>query len=344
MLTRLQRISIFALFTCAVAFLYLYNLNGTGVLEPDEPRYASIGRAMAQSGDWVTPRLWGSPWFEKPAFLYWMTALGTEAGLDLDLSGRLPVALLSLVFLAVWFALLRDEFGERASATATLLLATSAGWLAFSSLCLTDLPLAAFFSLGIVLVLRLIRDASAYWRWIALGCAWGLALLAKGLVPVVSPLPSLWFLRRHWRRWWLPLCAAVAVAVPWYALVIARNGFPFVEDFFVKQHFARLYSQTLQHVQPIYFYVPVLLGAVFPWTPLLLMTGGRRLLRDPRVQFLLVTFAFGFVFFSVSINKLPSYLLPLLPSLFAFMGIVLAERSWRDLNRVGCSAVRSAWR
>ncbi len=99
MLTRLQRISIFALFTCAVAFLYLYNLNGTGVLEPDEPRYASIGRAMAQSGDWVTPRLWGSPWFEKPAFLYWMTALGTEAGLDLDLSGRLPVALLSLVFL-----------------------------------------------------------------------------------------------------------------------------------------------------------------------------------------------------------------------------------------------------
>ena len=56
--------------------LYFYGLTTTGLLGPDEPRYAAIGREMAISGDWVTPRLWGQPWFEKPALLYWMTAIG----------------------------------------------------------------------------------------------------------------------------------------------------------------------------------------------------------------------------------------------------------------------------
>lgn len=81
-----------------IACFYLYDLNGVGVLGPDEPRYAAIGRAMAQTGDFVTPKLWGSPWFEKPPLLYWMTAAGTKAGLNAELSARLPVALLSLFF------------------------------------------------------------------------------------------------------------------------------------------------------------------------------------------------------------------------------------------------------
>ena len=58
----------------ALWFLYFFGLTRTGLLGPDEPRYAAIGRAMARSGDWITPRLWGPPWFEKPALLYWMTA------------------------------------------------------------------------------------------------------------------------------------------------------------------------------------------------------------------------------------------------------------------------------
>ncbi|MBV9936932.1 MAG: hypothetical protein JO150_00390, partial [Acidobacteriaceae bacterium] len=74
----------------AIAVLYLYNLDGVGILGPDEPRYAAIGRAMAQTGDWITPKLWGQPWFEKPPLLYWLTAMGTASGLGPDLCGRLP--------------------------------------------------------------------------------------------------------------------------------------------------------------------------------------------------------------------------------------------------------------
>jgi len=79
------------------------------VLGPDEPRYVAIGRTMAQTGDWITPRLWGSPWFEKPPLLYWMTAAGTAAGLNSELSGRLPVVLFSLAFLGTMFAPIVDR-------------------------------------------------------------------------------------------------------------------------------------------------------------------------------------------------------------------------------------------
>src|SRR5580704_11335442 len=74
----------FALSAPAVFLLYFFGLTRTGLLSADEPRYAAIGRTMAQSGDWVTPRLWGDPWFEKPALLYWMTATGFKLGWDQD--------------------------------------------------------------------------------------------------------------------------------------------------------------------------------------------------------------------------------------------------------------------
>ena len=81
---------------------YLYGLGTVGLLGPDEPRYAAIGREMVVSGDWVTPRLWGEPWFEKPALLYWLTA-AQKAGLGDDLSPRVPVAVMSLAYLLLQF-------------------------------------------------------------------------------------------------------------------------------------------------------------------------------------------------------------------------------------------------
>ncbi|MBV9770083.1 MAG: glycosyltransferase family 39 protein [Bryobacterales bacterium] len=115
----------------AIFFLYFFGLTRAGLLGPDEPRYAVIGRAMAETGDWITPRLWGQPWFEKPAFLYWMTAAGFKAGLGADWAPRLPVALVSVAFLLYFFAVLRREFGDRAGAYSAVILATSAGWLAY---------------------------------------------------------------------------------------------------------------------------------------------------------------------------------------------------------------------
>jgi 4-amino-4-deoxy-L-arabinose transferase-like glycosyltransferase len=105
-----------------------------------------------------------------------------------------------------------------------------------------------------------------------------------------------------------------------------RNGYVFIEDFFLRQHFERLYSKSLQHVQPWYFYAPVLLGILFPWTPLFLQFKNKQAW-DERHKFLLAICLFGFLFFSVSINKLPGYLLPLVPLLFILLGCALAVRT-----------------
>jgi 4-amino-4-deoxy-L-arabinose transferase-like glycosyltransferase len=119
--------------------------------------------------------------------------------------------------------------------------------------------------------------------------------------------------------------AAGLVAAPWYVACYLRNGDAFVHEFFWKHHFGRFLSSELQHVQPFWFYVPVFAGLLFPWTPALAALRGIDW-REPRRRLLLAWLVFGFLFFSLSANKLPGYVLPLLPAAAALMGIRLAER------------------
>ncbi len=216
-MSRLPRLLPLATIALATASLYLFDLSGVGVLQTDEPRYLAVGEAMSRSGDWITPRLWGSPWFEKPPLLYWLTALGDRAGLGPEMAGRLPVAVFSLLFLCAAYVLLRGEFSRQTAAISIALLATSAGWLTYSQLALTDLLLASLFSLSVFLALPLLRqepvESGLATRFLLIGALLGLAILAKGLVPLVLALPFFWFLGRFWRKWWLAIVAASVVAV-----------------------------------------------------------------------------------------------------------------------------------
>lgn len=300
------------------------------MLTPDEPRYAAAGRQMAASGDWITPRLWGEPWFEKPPLLYWMTAGGFRLGLGPDLAPRLPVAVLSVAFLIFFYWFLRREFGDRPAALATAILGTSAGWLAYSYVAVTDLPLSVFFSAAMLLGMRWLRQGGRGWS-VAAAASLGLAALAKGLVPLALAIPFAWAARRKLRDLLrpAPVLAFLAVAAPWYALCYIRNGPVFLQKFFWEHHVGRFLSPALQHVQPAWFYIPILAGALFPWTPLAALLFRRGLYSDERRRFLLLWIAFGFVFFSASTNKLPGYILPLLPAAAALMGLALAEGGGR---------------
>ena len=309
-----------------LGILYFGGLTASGMLGPDEPRYASIGREMARSGDWITPRLWGEPWFEKPALLYWMTGAACRLGLGEDLAPRVPVALVSVVFLIFFQGILSRAFGARAAWAATLILGTSAAWLGCSFIGTTDLPMAAAFSAAMLLSLDWIETGDR--RRLPLAAALlGVAVLAKGLVPLALTLPLLWCGRRHWTDLLrLPVAGAfLIVALPWYLLCYLRNGAAFLRTFFWEQHFERFTTTSLAHGQPFWFYVPVLAAALLPWTPLLLPLARRALYRDARRRFLLLWLLFVLVFFSFSKNKLPGYLLPLAPAAAALMGIALAE-------------------
>jgi 4-amino-4-deoxy-L-arabinose transferase-like glycosyltransferase len=320
--------SLWCLFPALVLlyFLYLFRITGTGLLSTDEPRYASVSREMARSGDWVTPRLWGQPWFEKPALLYWMTGAGFRLGLGEELAPRLPVALLSLLFLAFFYWFMRREFGATPAGYAAAILGSCAGWVSFSYSAVPDLPMSAFFSAAMLLGMIWLRDGQLKWLTAAAG-ALGFAVLAKGLVPLALAIPFAWEARSKWRGLlrWQPVAAFFAVAAPWYVLCYIKNGAPFVQTFFWEHHFGRYTSTALQHVQPFWYYIPVAAAALFPWTPAATLLFSRRLYLDPRCRFLLLWLIFGLIFFSVGPNKLPGYILPLVPPAAALAGIALAE-------------------
>jgi 4-amino-4-deoxy-L-arabinose transferase-like glycosyltransferase len=306
-------------------FLYFFGLTAAGMVGPDEPRYASIGREMARSGDWITPRLWGQTFFEKPALLYWMTGAAFRMGLGPDLAPRLPVALMSVAFLAFYWWMLRREFGCAVAWFATLILSTSAGWWAYSQSGVTDLPLSAAFGAAMLLALpwavrrdpRLLPYASAMF---------GLAVLAKGPAPLVLAAP----LAIGWRGFRDLLRLRVVVpfllfALPWYVLCYLRNGTLFLHDFFWVHNFERYTTKSLQHGQPWWFFVPVLALLLLPWTALAPLAAIGAKTSDRRRLYLLLWTLWPVVFFSIGVNKLPGYILPMLPAVAALIALGLIE-------------------
>ncbi len=302
-----------------------------GLIGPDEPRYAWVAREMARSGDWVTPRLWGEPWFEKPALLYWMTASAFRFGFGNDSAPRLPVACWSLLFLGFFYWRLKAEFGGAAAGYGAAVLATSAGWVAYSHAAIVDLPLAAAFSASMLSLLAWLERRDERWA-VAFAALMGIAVLAKGLVaPVLAALALLaWSLRMPVRPLLglgrpVTVLVFLAVAAPWYTLCYARNGSVFLQEFFWKHHFARFATGALEHHQPVWFFLPVVAIGLLPWTPLLATLGRARMAADRRSFFLAVWAGVSIVFFSLSRDKLPAYVLPALPPLAALVGIALAR-------------------
>jgi 4-amino-4-deoxy-L-arabinose transferase-like glycosyltransferase len=117
----------------------------------------------------------------------------------------------------------------------------------------------------------------------------------------------------------------VAAAAPWYVLVWARNGSSFWNEFFWKHHVERFFTPSLQHVQPFWYYIPVLLAALFPWTPLAGLLFRPKLFSDVKIRFLGGWLAFAFLFFSVARNKLPGYVLPLMPALAIVLAVAIEK-------------------
>jgi len=162
---------------------------------------------------------------------------------------------------------------------------------------------------------------------IAAAAALGFAVLAKGLVPLVLAIPFAWHARTKGRDLlrWQPITSFLTVATPWYALCYLKNGAPFIRTLFWEHHIGRYLSPALQHPQPFWYFVPVFAAALFPWTPAMALLFNRRIYSDPRCQFLLLWLGFGLIFFSTGINKLPGYILPLVPPAAALAGIALAK-------------------
>lgn len=171
--------------------------------------------------------------------------------------------------------------------------------------------------------------------WIA-GALLGLAILGKGFVPLVLFAPLLLIVRG--KRLAI-IGGMLMVAAPWHLLCWMRNGSAFWNDYFWKQHVARFLTPELEHVQPFWYYAPVLLAGLFPWTPLAGLLARGRTYEDVRVRLLAAWTAYALVFFSVSRNKLPGYLLPLLPVVAIVLAVGIEKAPGREWWLAACAAL-----
>ncbi len=203
--------------------------------------------------------------------------------------------------------------------------------MAFSQAGVFDLPLTAAVSSALLLLLEWVKDRRDRSRLPWFGALLGVSVLAKGLAgPAVATMAALGVCTQrgvrsvardliHWRT----LLPFAAVCGPWYLLCYLRNGDAFVEEFLWRHHVLRLISPELQHVQPFWFYLPVILVALLPWSPVLFALRWRRLWEDPQTRFLLSWAVGALLFFSVATNKLPGYILPVLPAAAALIALRL---------------------
>ena len=347
-----MKVILATLMAVATLALYLYGAHGFALADPDEARYGEIAREMIERGDWATPHLNQVKYLEKPPLVYWATALSFLGLGQSEFAARVPTVLAGLVTLLLSALLARRLYGSQTALLATAMLAW-APLFGFLSIVLTlDMSLTACTTAAMVAVWRAWSGGGDR-RWVRVAyAATALAMLVKGPVAVVLVGGTTFlFLVAHggWRAlrpWfdWRALALAALIVLPWFLLVGWRNP-EFWNYFIVDQHLHR-YTSTKEHGEPIWYFAPVVLAGLAPWSLALLFDPA--LLRgalDPRrwvpgTRFLALWAAVILVFFSLSVSKLPTYVLPALPPL-----AILGARTllWGIERGRSVGLMRAAW-
>lgn len=322
-----------------LAALWFGGLGYLDLMHPDEGRYSEISREMASSGDWVTPRLNGLKYFEKPPLQYWATAAAFKAFGESEFVARLWVGLCGFATVILVRRTALRLWGARTADYAGITCA-SMMWIASMSHIVTlDMGVTFFMTLALCGFLLAQHDgatekATRRWMWIVWAALAG-ALLSKGLIGLVLPGAVLVLysaICRDWRpwarlRWFSGLPIFSALAVPWHVLVARRNP-EWADFYFMHEHFDRFLTTEHHREGAWYYFIPLLAAGLLPWATLLpqiLKRGWRPdTARFRANRFLLIWSAFVFVFFSSSGSKLPSYILPMFPAVALLLAQVLA--------------------
>jgi 4-amino-4-deoxy-L-arabinose transferase-like glycosyltransferase len=333
------------------AFLYFFALGAFGLVGADEPRYAQVAREMFEREDLVTPTLHGTAWLEKPVLYYWRAMFAYALFGVHDWSARLPGATFGALLVVFVYFFMR-KFRPGTEMEAALITASSVAMIGFARGASTDSQLAIPFSIAML----------AWWAWhvterklwlAAFYAFIGLGVLAKGPIAVVlAGIIVLAFSAavRDWkpalRTLWLPgIVLFLAVVVPWYAAVQARNP-EFFRVFFLEHNLQRMTTDVFRHSQPLWYFVPVALIGLLPWT-VLVMAAMADVFRRWRFRaaavgsaesafavFLLIWGLAPIVFFSFSGSKLPGYILPGIPA-FTLLAAEYAQRRREQGSVIG---------
>lgn len=326
---------------------------------------AQIARNMLDSGDWVTARLDGVKYLEKPPLKYWLITISYRIFGVHDWSARIPVVLSSI--LLCWLAARFGAwaFSPVAGLLSGLVLTTSIGTWLFTRAQIPDITLTLTITLAMWAFLRALDEDESrprIWAWTC-AAAIGTGLLLKGLIAVVFPVASAvlyllfnrrLFQRQTWRRLF-PFSSsliALAIAAPWHVLATLRNPpyfywtlhagpgqyHGFFWFYFFNEHILRFlnmrYPRDYNTVPRLWFWLLHLLW-LFPWSVFFpevfrsIWKGAGAADRTSRACLLAVCWTgFILVFFTFSTSQ-EYYSMPAYPALALLIGAALTgENAW----------------
>ena len=319
-------------------FITFDDLNGRKLANPDEGRYSEISREMAASGDFVTPRLNGLKYFEKPPLQYWATAISFTLFGENEFAARLYTALCGLGCILLVAYTGKRVFDEETGMLAGLVMLSAPYFVAMSEVVTLDMGVTFWLTLAVSSLLisqhSSVEFSRRRWLWLA-WTGMAAAVLSKGLIGIVFPAAAVFLycifqrnFRLLWKLEWVvgPL-VFLAITVPWFALVSHQNP-EFPQFFFIHEHVERFLSTVHRREQPWWFFFPILLAGFLPWAIALIpafVQGWRRpphLCRESGAsgtfaphKFVLIYSIFILLFFSRSGSKLAGYILPMFPVL-----------------------------
>ena len=324
---------------CLVNFFFA--LSYPALFDIDEGMHAAMAKTMVLTGDWVTPVFNGEPFFDKPALSNWLVAASFLVFGFTDFAARFPSALMGTGCVFLTFAIGRRFFGKNAGFLAALALATSLLLIILSRMVVYDVTFTFFTTLSLYFICDALFGSRRRSAFLAFHASVALAVLTKGLLGLAVPglaiaVFLLWsrdFARIKEFRLVSGAVIIAAIVTPWYVLMeLANPGY--IDYFIVNQHLGNLLGSAGESVarnpQPFYFYVPILLLGLFPWSFLLpAAVLGAWTLRKQEAQiptvFLVFWLVAGFLLFSYATSKLSTYILPLFPAAALLLGKFVAE-------------------
>jgi 4-amino-4-deoxy-L-arabinose transferase-like glycosyltransferase len=343
--------------------VWLYMLGVRTLVPTDEGRYAEMAREMVATQDWITTRLNGIKYFEKPPLQTWMNAITFELfGLG-EWQARLWTGLCGLFGIGLVAYTGRRIYNGRVAFYAALVLGSSFYWAGMGHINSLDMGLSGMMTLALcslLLAQRYEANAKQQRNWMLLCWAgMALAVLSKGLIGIVLPgavLVLYTLVARDWGIWKRlhlikGLIVFFVITTPWFVLVSQRNP-EFLEFFFIHEHFQRFTTKIHSRVGPWYYFIPLLLLGILPWLGVFFQSMFNSIRRQPSEThmisgeshgrfkpslLLLVWSAFIFVFFSISSSKLPSYILPIFPSVALLIAIYLERTNYKALLWAGAT-------
>lgn len=333
------------LLSLVLGCLFLWGLGSAPLIDPDEGRYAEIPREMLERGNLITPTLNYVKYFEKPPLLYWVNAASMALFGQNEFAARLPSALSGLLTVLLTYVAGRRLYDRRTGLLAAVVLGGCAGFLIQSRIILTDMLLTLCLATALFAFILATRERGMAQRLLfyLFFAACGLAILTKGLIGIVLPGGIIFWYLLLSRQWgllrsipWLSGCAVLAlVTTPWF-LLVSRDNPEFPHFFFIREHFQRFTSTIHKRSQPFWFFLPMLLLTMLPWS--FLLPGGIRQAIQERQRrnglslYLLVWPLVILLFFSLSSSKLIPYILPIFPPLALIIAHRLSEH-WHQRRR-----------